>query len=362
MKILPFKAVHPNLDQVPHTNEFFDTVKMSYRDYAVEGLFQKNDQEAIYIYQIKNAEGRKFTGIVACTDIKDYLDGHIKKHEKTIVTNEELQSELLHTRGAAIKPILLTYPSVKELNDLIFNYLDSNKKFYVIQLGKEKHRFWKVSESDLIQKIQTIFAEKIPVSYIADGHHRSASFAALHEQLKSEKSEKMLCAYFAEEELEINAYNRIISNLNGLTADTFLEKLLIYFKIKVLKKGEKPYAKFEMTMYLEGRWFQLNWRKTQLKGFADGLVQLDVHLLNEKILKPVLGVKNIRTDERVKYLEGSKSIESIEKATPTEGVTFCVFPVEFEDMKEISDSDGTMPPKSTFFEPRMKNGLLIYEI
>ncbi len=379
MKILPFRAIYPNLDQVPTSNEFFDSVKFGYQDYATEGMFQKASTEAIYIYQIKNRERRKFTGLVTCTDITDYFDGKMKKHEKTIVSNEELQSELLYTRGAAIKPVLLAYPSISELNKLIFNYLDNNRKFYVIELGGEKHRFWQITEPDIIAKIQSIFQQKIPITYIADGHHRSASFAALHEKLKSEKTNKMLTAYFPIEELEIKEQNRLVIDLNGLSSDAFLDKLKELFKIKVLKKGVKPYAKLEMTMFLDNKWFQLNWRKSEIKGFAEGLVLLDVHLLNEKVLKPILGVKNIREDERVKYIDGSKTIEEIEEAaaacgnvgeksgggdtaSPNTAVVFCMFPVEFDDLKQVADSNGVMPPKSTFFEPRMKNGLLVYEI
>ena len=365
MKILPFKAVYPNLNNVPHSNDFFDTVKFRYHEYATEDMFKTSDSEAIYIYQIKNKDKQKFTGLIACTDIADYFDGKMKKHEKTIVSNEELQSELLSTRGAAIKPVLLTYPSVPELNELILNYLDNNRKFYVIELGGEKHRFWQIAEPKIIKKIQQIFQEKIPHTYIADGHHRSASFAALHEKNKSDKTNKMLTAYFPIEELEIKEQNRIVADLNGLTPDKFLEKLMVLFKVKVLKKGVKPYAKLEMTMFLDKKWFQLNWRKSELKDFAKGLVLLDAHLLNEKILKPILDVKNIREDERVQYMDGSKNIEEIEEATqtlPTEGVAFCLYRVEFDDLIEVADSNGVLPPKSTFFEPRMKNGLLVYEI
>ena len=365
MKILPFKAVYPNLDQVPHSNDFFDTVKFRYDEYAHEGMFQAANDEAIYIYQIKNKENRKFTGLIACTDIADYINGNMKKHEKTIVHNEELQSDLLYKRNAAIKPVLLTYPSVLELNELIFNYIESHKKFYVIELGGEKHRFWQISEPEIIQRIQNIFQQKIPQTYIADGHHRSASFALLHDKLKNEKSSRMLTAYFSIEELGIREQNRFVNGLNGLTPDDFLDKLKHLFKVKVLKKGVKPYAKFELTMYLDGKWFQLNWRKSELKGFAEGLVLLDVHLLNEKVLKPILNIKNIRQDKRITYIDGSNDIEDIEKkvaAVGADGVVFCMYPVEFEDLKTVSDSKGVLPPKSTFFEPRMKNGLLVYEL
>ena len=360
---MPFRAVAPNLDKVPHSNDFFDTVKFRYHEYAAEGLFQSTEPEAIYIYQIKDASGKKSTGLIAATDIENYFDGAMKPHEKTIVTNENLQSELLSIRGASIKPILLTYPAIPELKELINNYIDNHKKFYVIELGQEKHRFWQITEGAILTKVRQIFHEKIPFVYIADGHHRSASFAALHQNAPTDKTDKMLTAYFPENALEIHSFNRVVTDLNGLTADELLQKLKVEFKIKVLKEGELPYAKFEIVMFLDNQWFQLNWRKDVLKHFADeNLVRLDTHLLNEKVLKPMLGIKNIREDARMKYIDGLQGYEKVAAVTGTEGVGFCLYPVELEDLKAVVDSGGTLPPKSTFFEPRLKNGLLVYEI
>ena len=373
MKILPFRAVLPNLDRVPHSNDFFDTVKFRYHDFAAEGLFEPAEPDAMYIYQIRDADGRKFTGLIAAADINEYLDGNIRLHEKTIVENEAKQAELLRIRGAAIKPILLTYPADAELNALIINYLERHRKFFVIELGGDKHRFWQITEGLVLKKIRQIFNDRIPHVYLADGHHRSASFAELYQQQPTAKTEKLPCAFFADNELKINAFHRLVRDLNGLSADDFLEKLATVFTVEPLENAALPTAKFELTMYVSNKWFRLKWLPDVLKNFAEGLVQLDVHLLNEKVLKPILGIKNIRADKRMSYLEGGKSLKSIEKATTlppseglrgenTEGCVFCLFPVEFSDLKAVVDSEGTMPPKSTFFEPRMKNGLLVYEI
>ncbi len=367
MKIRSFRAMRPNLEKVPRSNDFFDTVKYRYHDYAAEGLFEATDVEAMYIYQIKTIEGWKFTGLIACTDIAEYREGHLKKHEKTILSSEDLQGKLLETRGAAIKPILLTYPAVEPLDELIADYIDRHRKYFVMELGGEKHRFWQITEGLILKKIRQIFETRIPHAYIADGHHRSASFAALNERAPNDKNDKLLCAFFPDHELKINAFHRLISNLNGLSTDDFLTKIEAVCNVVPLKKAALPTRKFEMTLRLnDGKWFKLTWKREILADFAEGLVHLDVHLLNEKILKPILGVKNIRTDARLKYIEGTKSLNSIEKTasepTYTEGVCFCLFPVSFYDLKAVVDDAGVMPPKSTFFEPRMKNGLLVYEI
>jgi uncharacterized protein (DUF1015 family) len=368
MRILPFPAVVPNLDRVPHSNDFFDTVKFRYHEYAAEGLFRAAHTEgestaAMYVYQIKSTTGEKFTGLIACADINDYFNGNIKLHEKTIVSNEDTQGELLRLRKAAIKPVLLTYPAVEELQDFLEDFAENNRKFYVIELAGEKHRFWKITEGGDLSRLQRIFEQHIQQTYLADGHHRSASFAALHRQSPTARTAKMLCAFFADNQLTINAFHRVVRDLNGLTEDDFLNDLQVLFKIKVLSGFEQPYMKHEMMMRLGSRWYGLNWRKDVLKGFADrDLVLLDVHLLAEKVLKPILGITNIRTDKRLSYVEGTQSISTIEKAVGTEGVAFCLFPISFEDFQAIVDRNGTMPPKSTFFQPRLKNGLLVYEI
>lgn len=362
MKILPFRAVAPNLDKVPHSNDFFDTVKYRYHEYADEGLFQPTEPEAMYIYQIKDAEGQKRTGLVTATDIEEYFDGSIKCHEKTIVTKEDVQAELLEIRGAAIKPILLIHPPIAELNALISNYIEKHKKFYVIELGEEKHRFWQVTEGLILKKLRQIFADAMPYVYLADGHHRSASFAALHKLSPNSKNSKMLTAYFPDDNIKIHSFHRVVQDLNGLSADILLEELRKYFKIKVTKTFVAPYTKHEMTMFLDGQWFQLIWRKEILKNFVGDSTQLDVDLLNDRVLKPILGIEDVSTDKRLKYIDDQQDISKLTEAVGTEGVCFCLFPIDLDDLKTVVDENGTLPPKSTFFEPRMKNGLLVYEI
>ena len=359
MKIYPFHAIRPQLDKVPHSNAFFDTVKFRYDEYVKEDLFEPTNAEAIYIYQIKTANNKKFLGLIACVDINEYINNNIKKHEKTIITNEELQTKLLQTRGAAIKPVLLTYPALNALDILMQDYIDLHRKYFVIELGDEKHRFWQITEGLILKKIKEIF-EHLPKAYIADGHHRSASFAAIHAQNPTDKTNKMLCAFFPDNQLKINAFHRVVKDLNGLSENAFLEQIRNVCHVKTLENPAFPTAKFELTMQFHDKWYQLTWKSDVLKHFAEGLIQLDVHLLNEKILKTILGIKNIRTDERVTYIEGTKSIDK--EVLPSDKVAFYLFPIAFADMKRIADDDGTMPPKSTFFAPRMKNGLIIYEI
>ena len=369
MRISPFRAVIPDLNKVPLSNTFFETVKELYHRYAAEGLFEATDAPAIFICQIKTAQKTKHNGIVACVNIAEYTEGNIKKHENTLLKSEENQALLLRERAASIKPVLMTYPSVSALEDFIEAYIEQHKKFYVIELGGEKHRFWRITDTETIKKIQTLFKENIPAVYIADGHHRTASFATLHKKEQTPATEWLLSAFFADTQLRIGAWHRIFTDLNGETPESFLEKLAQICDIEPLDAPRQPLHKQQMTLLLDKKWYALDWKKDTLVGFADGKILLDAHLLNEKILKPLLNIQNIRTDSRIKYYEGSKTIKEIEKAVETinknqdaiAGV-FCLYPIDFQDLKTIADDNGTLPPKSTFFEPRLKNGLLVYEI
>jgi uncharacterized protein (DUF1015 family) len=363
MKIYPFHAIVPNLDNSDYSADFFETVKFRYQDYAAEKLFiPSSGGDGLYIYQIKSESGKKHIGVVACVDIQDYEKGIIKQHEKTILSNEDTQVALLKLRGASIKPVLLSYKSVEEIEKWLETYIDGHKKLYVMEFGEEKHRFWKVSEPTDMAALQGLFEKHLPAAYIADGHHRSASVSLLHKQAKTTETGQLMTAFFGSKALEIKAFHRLVRELNGLTADAFLEVLRTVFKVKILKQAALPYSKFSFTMLLDGKWFELIWRKSALKGYPEDYVLLDADLLAEKILKPVLGIKNMRADSQLTYLDGRKSLEDIEKLTPKTGVTFCLFPLEFEDIQNIADLKGTLPPKSTFFEPRMRNGLLIKEI
>jgi uncharacterized protein (DUF1015 family) len=367
MQIHPFKAVVPDVSKVPATSEFFDTVKFNYAEYARTQLFKKTDSTALYVYRISSSiQNFLYTGIIACADINDYINNNIKKHEKTIISNEQIHIELLKHRAASIKPVLLAYPNVKEIDDFLKNIIDNSSPFYTmpIDLGVELHTFWKIDAPKDVQFITNLFQTKVPSTYIADGHHRTASIAMLHDRnLQSgiKSSDKLLCAFFTFKELKINEFNRVVVGQNGLTKAGLMAEISAVCNITRLDSPDKPKQKFEFNMYLGKYWYRLKWRQEVLDGFAENLILLDVHILNEKILKPILGITNVRSDQRLKYVEGPKGLEGLTSICKKKCVGFYMYPVVFEDLKHIADDDGTMPPKSTFIEPRMKNGLMILE-
>ncbi len=367
MQIFPFKAVVPDISKAPATSEFFDTVKFNYADYAKNKFFRSSDDSAIYIYRISSSvHNFQYTGIIACAHIEDYINNKIKKHEKTIISNEQIHIELLKHRAASIKPVLLTYPSVTQIDDFINNFIDNSTPFLTIpiDLGEEMHTFWKIENEHDIKDLNMLFDKYVESAYIADGHHRTASIAMLYEkniQAGISSLDYLLCAFFSAKELKINEFNRVIIGQNGMTKAGLMAEISTVCEIQRLDSPEKPKNKFEMTMYIGKLWYKLTWRKDAIASFDKSLTLLDVHLLNEKILKPILGITNVRSDQRLKYVEGPKGIEGLMSVVKKKSIGFYLYPVQFQDLKIIADDDGTMPPKSTFIEPRMKNGLMVLE-
>lgn len=376
MKLYPFRATHPNFEHLGAFTAILDTIKEKYSDYKKDGLFQQQAEKAMYIQCIETQKKQSF-GLIACTHIEEYLNENIKKHEKTIVNNEEKHLNLLQRHSATIKPILLalptTPPSVGDaasaLDEFMKNFVQMYPPFYQIDLN-EKYTFWQISDEQHIEFLQKLFAQ-ITSAYICDGHHRSASLAANYGVQPSENNAKLLCAFYPRNELTINAFHRVLSKLSASEVNDLLHEWETIFEIQILENAQMPTQKFELTAYCRGIWYRLRWREMVIKNFENTFAKnktlLDVDMLNELIFKKVFKIANIRTSERISYIEGTKSVAHLQKLTdnpnPTEGgIAFALYPVHFQDLQQVSDTDGTMPPKSTFFEPRMKNGLLVYDI
>lgn len=368
MNISPFLAVFPNMDYISSPDSFFSTVKQQYPDYVQSGFFKKEQTAAMYIYQIQSKK-HSFTGLISCVDVKDYMNRNIKKHEKTLAAKEQTQLQLLIRRNAVVKPILLTYPNINELDKWIAGFIGNKKVDFNICFEEEKqqHYFWAVQKPEDVSFLQKLFLKKIPVSYIADGHHRSSATSLLHQRSLHNPDiashDKILCAFFPTSELEVHDFNRVIHNLDDISMAMFMAKLSQVFDIEPINIGEKPTQKHELTMYLHKEWFRLNWRKKTLESYRTESLILDVTLLNEKVLHDILEVKDVRTDPRIEYIEGPKGIKAVVKKVNADShsVGFFLYPPSLEELMHISDKNEVLPPKSTWFEPRMKNGVIVKE-
>lgn len=342
----------------------FKMVAHKYHDFKTENILITENEVAFFVYEIQSPT-RKFTGIIAGTSIEDYQNNTIKKHEDTLQYRVELFKDYLHQTGFNTEPVLITYPDNSEIN----NWLDIQKKhpklYEFSTTNKEKHTLWKVDSEEDINWLQAQF-ENIGSVYIADGHHRSASAELLYEQDKSSGNKNLnyfMSFLIAESNVKIYEYNRIISDLNNHSKESFLADLSKDFWVK--NKGQelwKPTQKFQFGMYLEGEFYNLTLKDEN--SFKNVLERLDAQILYEKVLHPILNITDLRNDERIDYIPGNQSIVTI-KEVVDEGefeVGFMLFPADIAEIKALADNNLIMPPKSTYIEPKFRSGLVIYEI
>ncbi len=342
----------------------FKLVAQKYHDFRHEQVLVQEPEPVLFLYEIQS-RNRTFTGIIAGTSIADYQSNVIKKHEDTLQYRVELFKDYLHQTGFNTEPVLITYPDNQSLNDWI-NLKKLNHSLYAFSTtNKEKHTLWKIDDQDEINWLQQQF-ENIGDVYIADGHHRSASAELLYEQDKSSGNEHLnyfMSFLIAESNVKIYEYNRIIRDLNNHTKESFLEDLSQIFWIKN-KEQElwKPVKKFQFGMYLDGEFYALTLKDEN--NFSNVLESLDAQILYEKVLHPILGITDLRNDERIDYIPGSQSIVTI-KEVIDEGefeVGFMLYPAEISEIKALADNNLIMPPKSTYIEPKFRSGLIVYEI
>lgn len=403
-KIIPFKAVRPTADKVAlvtcrnyddyssaelaawlsfnpysflhvihpayvHSQKItldkrFKGVAHKYQDFKDDKIFVEEDKPVFFVYEIQT-KTNSFTGIVGGTSIEDYKNNVIKKHEDTLQYRVELFKDYLHQTGFNTEPVLITYPD----NSLINQWISEKKKsiplYNYSTTNKEKHQLWKIDNDQEIQWLQQQF-ERIPELYIADGHHRSASAELLHDEFKAAGNENLnyfMSFLIAESEVKIYEFNRIIRDLNGFEVADFLAQLEEHFIIKN-KEQElwKPQSKFEFGMYLDGNFYALFYKLE--KANPTILENLDAQILYDKVLQPLLGIEDLRNDERIEYIPGKQSILTI-KELIDEGefeVGFMLYPSDISEIKALADNNLIMPPKSTYIEPKFRSGLMVYEL
>ena len=342
----------------------FKLVAQKYKEFKSDDVFLKENNSVFYIYEIQ-AKNQNFTGIIAGTSIIDYQKNIIKKHEDTLQYRVEVFKDYLHQTGFNTEPVLLTYKDDVELSSWI-NFKKNQPRIYEFSTKKkEKHLLWKIEHQPEIEYIQNKF-EEIGDLYIADGHHRTASAEMLFEQdkkLGNENINYFMSFLIAESNVKIYEYNRIIRDLNNHSKTEFLELLSNSFWIKN-KEQElwKPTKKFEFGMYLDNEFYSLTLKDSN--SFTSTLESLDAQILFEKVLQPILGITDLRNDERIDYIPGNQSITTI-KEVVDEGefeVGFMLFPTEISEIKALADNNLIMPPKSTYIEPKFRSGLVVYEI
>jgi uncharacterized protein (DUF1015 family) len=350
--------------------ERFNLVKNRYLEFKEDGIFVRDKNPCYYIYKIVNRDGNEFSGIIAATSTEDYKNDIIKKHEDTIEFRENIFKDYLKTVGFNAEPVLLTYPNNTTITTIITEAQKKRSEFEFTTHFRDTHYLWIVDDVQSIERIKKEF-ENIKTIYIADGHHRSASSYLLSQALKFENKDHtgnepynfFMSYLIPESELKIHEYNRLVKDLNGLTKKAFLIKLDALFRIE--KRGKElylPNKKNHFSMYLEGDFYSLFLRKTDYQ-FKNSLDRLDTQILQKTILEPILGITDVRNNTRIDYSHGKNDWVTIKSKVDTGefAVGFGLVPITIEELKAIADEGLTMPPKSTFIEPKLRSGVTIYE-
>ena len=335
-----------------------------------DGVYVSDRDNAYYIYRL-TMNGRAQTGIVACASVDDYLENVIKKHENTREEKEQDRIRHVDTLSAQTGPIFLAYRSREEINRVVSSVMEKEVPLYdFTAVDGISHTVWKISAADQVKTIQDTFAE-IDDIYIADGHHRAASAVKVGLKRRqehpgydgTEEFNYFLSVLFPDDQLMIMDYNRVVRDLNGLSTEDFLKKTGEIFKVSKLgETAQPPQRKGQFTMYLEGQWYLLEASEGMLAE-SDAVKSLDVSLLQEYLLEPVLGIHDPRTDDRIDFVGGIRGLQELERRARTDmKVAFAMYPTSIAELFAVADAGLLMPPKSTWFEPKLRSGLFIHEI
>ncbi len=349
-----------------HSQPVYDRARDNFYKMMADGILFQDASKSLYIYS-QNMLGRTQTGLVACSSIEDYFNDVIKKHELTRPEKEEDRIRHMETLQAHVGPIFLTYPKNISVDEIVEEVMERDEPVYnIFTKDGIRHTVWLLMDKDKIEKLVSVFEKEIPFTYIADGHHRTASAAKVGLKMKeqnlhhdgTEDYNFFLSVLFPADQLQIMDYNRVVKDLNGLSDVEFLEKVNAMFKIQSSTlDAVKPASLHQFGMYLNGTWYKLEAKKEIIK--TDPIGILDVTILDENILNPLLGIKDVRTDKRIDFVGGIRGLQELQRRVDSGEmkVAFALYPVSLQQLMDIADSGKIMPPKSTWFEPKLRDGL-----
>lgn len=371
----PYTFLHiikPKFTQEQKVNinspEYLKKIKANYERFIKDGIFETDHEQSFYVYR-QEKDDNAYTGIIGCASIDDYFNGVIKIHEQTLTKKEEKLRDYLEVCDFNAEPVCLTYPADAVIDKTVDSITKGEPVYDFTTTDRVRHKLWKVDDGQRVKFISDRF-KKISAVYIADGHHRSASSALLGKKKREqnpgytgeEPFNYFMAIFFPEHQLKIFDFNRVVKDLNGLREPEFIGKLEEKFVVE--EKGTNPYKPHQLhnlSMYLEGKWYSLTAKPgTYIEN--DPVESLDVSILSKHVLSPVLGIHDLKTDKRIGFVPGVKGMEEL-KAQVDSGkakVAFGLYPVTMEQLKAISDTGNIMPPKSTWVEPKLRSGLVVF--
>lgn len=351
-----------------YSTAVYEKAKTNLEKFISEGILFKEEKPCYYIYQLI-MDGRSQTGLVCLSSVEDYFNDVIKKHEFTRPDKEQDRVNHMKTIKAQTGNVFMAYRDVMEINALINGWKATQKPVYNFTSNDNiQHTVWMIDRDIVINSITQLFAIKVSSTYIADGHHRAASAAKVSKEFSGNENAKyFLTTIFPASQLKIFDYNRVVNDLNDYDPENFLSALQDDFMITQSAEPVKPSRLHEFGMYLNKQWYILTARKDSYKNDPVGV--LDVTILSENVLSRLLGIKDQRTDKRIDFIGGIRGLQELEKRvdrvdTSTKSsdkkAAFSFYPVSIEQLFDIADSGKVMPPKSTWFEPKLRDGLLTH--
>ncbi|HPZ35736.1 MAG TPA: DUF1015 family protein [Bacteroidales bacterium] len=352
-----------------HDPRVYEKAKENFQKFIENKWLLADDEAYFYIYA-QTMWGKTQYGIVGCASIDDYFNNVIKKHELTRKDKEEDRMKHVRVTNANVEPVFFAYKSLPELDNLIISYAKGHEPIYDFTANDGVgHHFWVINEKEINEKIQKLFAQ-MPALYVADGHHRTAAAALVGKEKReqhpnftgNEEFNYFMAVAFPDNQLTIIDYNRVVKDLNGLSKDEFLQKLSEFFDIENKGTGEfKPNKLHNFSMYLGGNWYSLTAKKGTYND-NDPIGILDVTILSDLVLNNLLGIKDLRTDKRIDFVGGIRGLGELKRRVDNGEMTvaFALYPVSMKQLMDIADSGNIMPPKTTWFEPKLRSGLSIH--
>ena len=370
-----YHIIKPEIDFEPGTSEYdprvYAKAAENFKKFQDKGWLVQDDKEQYYIYA-QTMNGKTQYGLVVCAYVDDYLNGVIKKHELTRRDKEEDRMKHVRVNNANIEPVFFAYPDNDALDSLIMRYATTKPEYdFIAPVDGFRHQFWIISNDNDIAAVTNEFA-KMPSLYIADGHHRSAAAALVGAEKArqdpnhtgNEEYNYFMAVCFQASQLTILDYNRVVKDLNGLTTDEFLKALAKDFDVE--EKGSetyKPVCLHNFSLYLDGKWFSLT-AKPGTYDDTDPIGVLDVDISSRLILDGILGIKDLRSDKRIDFVGGLRGLGELKRRVDTGEMrmALALYPVTMKQIMDIADSGKIMPPKATWFEPKLRSGLVIHKL
>lgn len=368
------RVVKPEIELPEGTNlysqQVYDKAAENFRKFQNKGYLQQDPKPNFYVYAQTWDEKIQY-GIVGCAGVEDYLNNVIKKHELTRPDKEEDRMKHVRVVNANAEPVFFTYRAVPEIDAIVAGITKNPPEYDFVADDGFGHKFWVIEDNDTVKTLEELFAE-VPAFYVADGHHRTAAAALVGAEKKknnpshtgNEEYNFFMAVLFPDNQLTIIDYNRVVKDLNGLSKEEFLAKLNKDFVVE--EKGHlelKPEKLHTFTMYLDGMWYSLE-AKPGTYDDNDPIGVLDVTILSNLVLDEILGIKNLRTDKRIDFVGGIRGLGELKRRVDSGemAVAFALYPVSMKQLLHIADTGNIMPPKTTWFEPKLRSGLVVHTL